>query len=115
LIRISASRSKNLKRVLIGGHYGLRPVFVTEEQLGSMLGERLQVQRFIEKKIGLFVRVSRDEAEKYFNDHPDQFKGKRFQEVQKAITAVLSERKLEQHTAKYVDELRSKAEIRMNP
>ncbi len=87
----------------------------TEEQLGRMLSERLLVQRFVEKKIGLFVRVSSEEAENYFDDNPDAFKGKRFLEVQKAITAAISERKLEQQTAQYLDELKTRAEIRINP
>ncbi len=88
---------------------------MTEEQLGRMLGERLLVERFIEKKIGLFVRVSRDEAQRYYSEHPEAFKGKRFQEVYKAITARLSEQKLDQQLAKYLMELRSKADIRINP
>ena len=48
---------------------------MTPEQLGRMLGERLLVERFVEKKIGLFVRVGRDEARKYFDGHPEEFKG----------------------------------------
>ncbi len=88
---------------------------MTKEQLGRMLGERLLVERFIEKKIGVFVRVSRDEAQDYFNSHPAAFKDKSFPEVQKAITEALSEQKLEQQTKQYLDELRNKANIRMDP
>jgi peptidyl-prolyl cis-trans isomerase SurA len=88
---------------------------MTREQLGRMLGERLLVERFVEKKIGLFVRVSRDEAQDYFNSHPAAFKDKRFQEVQKTITAMLSEQKLEQQVAQYLAELKSKADIRLDP
>jgi hypothetical protein len=88
---------------------------MTAEQLGRMLGERLLVERFVEKKIGLFVRISRGEAQDYFNSHPEEFKGKRFQEAQKAITAMLSEQKLEQQVAQYLAELKSRADIRLNP
>ncbi len=88
---------------------------MTEQELARMLGERLLVARFVEKKVGLFVRVSRDDAQSYFDAHPAQFRGKRFQEVQKEITAVLTDEKIGQQLDQYVAELRSKADIRINP
>ena len=88
---------------------------MTERELARMLGERLLVARFVEKKVGLFVRVSRDDAQSYFDAHPAQFRGKRFQEVQKEITAVLTDEKIGQQLDQYVAELRSKADIRINP
>ncbi len=88
---------------------------MTEEQLGRMLGERLLVEKFIEKKIGLYVRISRDEARDYYNSHPAEFKDRSFQEVQKTITAMLTGQKLQQQVAQYLAELRSKADIRLNP
>jgi hypothetical protein len=88
---------------------------MTPEQLGRMLGERLLVERFVEKKVGLFVRVGRDEARKYFDGHPEEFKGKRFPEVSKTITALLSEEKTGQQITHYLAELRNKADIRISP
>jgi len=88
---------------------------MTREQLGHMLAERLTVERFVEKKVSLFVRVSRDEAEDYFNRNPDRFKGKKFPEVQKEITAALQARKAEEQLARYLAELRSRADIRIYP
>jgi hypothetical protein len=88
---------------------------MTERELARMLGERLLVEGFVEKKVGLFVRVSRDEAQSYFDAHPAQFKGKRFQDVQNSITAVLTDRKVGQQLEQYVSELRARAEIRINP
>src|SRR3990172_8492545 len=93
----------------------LQRMDMTPEQLGRMLGERLLVERFVEKKVGLFVRVGRDEARKYFDDHPEEVKGKRFAEVSKAIVALLSEEKTGQQITRYLAELRSKADIRINP
>ncbi len=88
---------------------------ITKEQLGRMLGERLLVEKFIEKKIGLYVHVSREEARDFFNSHPAEFKGKSFPEVQKPIEAMLTNQKLGQQVAQYLSELRSKADIRLNP
>lgn len=87
---------------------------MTVEQLGRMLGERLFVERFVEKKIGLFVRVERDEAQQYFDSHPAEFKGMRFQDAYKSIIALLTEKKTGQELTQYLAELRSKADIRLN-
>jgi len=87
---------------------------MTESQLEKLLGERLLVERFVEKKISLFARVSRDDVQAYFRDHPDEFRDKRFAEVQKQITARLSEQIVSQQLDQYVDELRSRAFIRIN-
>jgi peptidyl-prolyl cis-trans isomerase SurA len=87
---------------------------LTEAQLDKLLGERLLVERFVEKKIGLFARVSRDDVQAYFREHPGEFKDKRFAEVQKEITAHLAEQKVSQQLEQYVDELRSRSFIRIN-
>jgi peptidyl-prolyl cis-trans isomerase SurA len=88
---------------------------LTEERLGRMLGDRLLIERFVEKKIGLYARVSRDEAQSYFQDHPNEFKDMRFSQVQKSITAILSEQKVSQQLDQYIAELRDRAVIRLNP
>jgi len=88
---------------------------MTREQMGRMLGERLLVEKFIEKKIGLYVRVGRDEEQDYYNSHLAEFKGRQFPEVQKTITARLADQKLDQQVAKYLAELKGKADIRVIP
>jgi len=85
------------------------------QRLSRMLGERLIVERFVRKKISLFVRVDRDDAQQYFDTHPAQFNGKQFQEVYKSIIALLAEQKTDQALAQYLSDLRSKADIRLNP
>jgi peptidyl-prolyl cis-trans isomerase SurA len=87
---------------------------LTEPQLARILGERLLVERFIEKKIGLFARVNRDEAQSYYKDHAGEFKDSRFAEVQKQIMAYLSAQKVNQQLDQYIEELRSRAVIRTN-
>jgi peptidyl-prolyl cis-trans isomerase SurA len=87
---------------------------LTEEQLRNLLGERLLVERFVTKKITLFTRVSHDEAQKYFTDHPEEFKGRRFPEVEKEITQRIAEQMAGQQLDLYIADLRSRAEIRLN-
>jgi len=88
---------------------------MTEQELSRMLGEQLLVEHFVEKKVGLFVRVNRDQVQNFFDQNAALYQGKSFPEVQKMIYALLLKRKTEQQLDQYVAELRSKADIRINP
>ncbi len=86
-----------------------------EEELSRMLEEQLLVGKFVEKKIGLFVRVTREDAENYYRAHTYRFPDKSFQNVQKDIMDLLIEKKVDQELDQYIAELRSRADIRVNP
>ena len=88
---------------------------LSNRDLEQMLGDRLLVERFIEKKIGLYVRIGREEAQRYFDSHAAQYQGKGFPEVQKQITSFLADQELGKQVEKYLAELRSNASIRINP
>ena len=88
---------------------------MTEQELSRMLGEQLLVERFVAKKVALFVRVNRDQEQHYFEEHAEEYKNMRFQDVQKTIEALLTAKKVDQQLDQYVAELRSKADIRINP
>lgn len=92
----------------------LLTVDMTPEDLRRVLGERLLAERFLNKRVGLFVRVRRDEAEQYFKQHPGEFMGKTFPEASRQITALLLERRTDQQITQYLSELRSRASIRIN-
>ncbi len=93
----------------------LNSLDMTQQELARMLGEQLLVKKFVEKKVGLFVRVTRDEAEGFYNAHAAQYQGKSFQDVQKNIMDILTDEKVGQLLDQYVAELHSKADIRINP
>jgi hypothetical protein len=88
---------------------------LSSRDLERMLGDRLLVERFIEKKIGLYVRVGREDAQRYFDSHAAQYRGKGFPEVQKQITSFLMDQELGKQVEKYLADLRSAASIRINP
>jgi hypothetical protein len=92
----------------------LRSLDMTKKELAAMLGERILVEKFVEKKVGLFVRVTRAEAEAYFKNHDAEYAGQQFQDVQKDIMALLTDRKIGQQLDQYVAELRGRANIRIN-
>ena len=87
---------------------------MTRRQLDRMLGERLLAERFVEKKIGIFVRVSREESQSYYDAHPSEFKGKHFEDVQRQIMALLYQDKFRRQVEQYLAELRGKADVRIN-
>jgi peptidyl-prolyl cis-trans isomerase SurA len=88
---------------------------LSNRELERMLGDRLLVERFMEKKIGLYVRVSREDAQRYFDAHPSQYQGKLFPEVQKQITSLLMDQELGRQMERYLADLRGNASIRINP
>ncbi len=88
---------------------------LSSQDLERMMGDRLLVERFIEKKIGLYIRIGREEAQRYFDSHAAQFQGKEFPEVQKQITAFLMDQETGKQLEQYLADLRSTASIRINP
>jgi hypothetical protein len=88
---------------------------LSNRELERMLSDRLLVERFMEKKIGLYVRVSRDDAQRYYDAHAAQYQGKMFPEVQKQITSLLMDQELGKQVERYLADLRSNASIRINP
>ncbi len=112
----SAEVEKLGKRFASDKEFGdfLAELGMTRQELTRMLGERLLVERFVEKKVGLFVRVSREEAQGYFNEHTAEFKDKRFPDVQKIILALLMDQKIGKQLDQYLAELRGKADIRIS-
>ncbi len=88
---------------------------IAEAQLSRMIGERLLVERFVERKIELYARVGREDVQAYYDGNPGEFQGRRFSEVQQQITALLVRRMAAQQLDGYIAELRKRAEIRVNP
>lgn len=113
---LSAEVENVAKRFSSDKEFGdfLAALDMTRQDLARMLGEQLLVERFVEKKVGLFVRVTREEAESYFNEHAAEFKDKRFQDVQKMISALLTEKKMGLQLAQYLAEVRGRANIRIS-
>ncbi len=93
----------------------LAPLDLSRRELARMLGEQLLVRRFVEKKVGLFVRVTRKDAEAWFAAHATEYPGKKFPDVQNEVMAALMDSKVGQQLDQYVAELRAKADIRINP
>lgn len=94
-------------RVLSGA--GISPA-----RLRRMLGERLVVERFVERKIELYARVSREDVQSYYDEHRDEFPGRRLAEARKEIESLLSRQLAMRQLDDYVAELRARASLFIN-
>jgi peptidyl-prolyl cis-trans isomerase SurA len=88
---------------------------INDEELRRMLAERLMAERFLEKRVGLFVRVSRQDAEKYYREHTREFGSRPFRDAAKQITLLLTTRRTDEQIMQYLAELRARADVRANP
>ena len=88
---------------------------MTEERLSRMLRERLVVEQFVQRKIEMYARVSREDVQAYYEERRAEYAGRRFSEVQAEIAALLSGQMAAQQLDTYLAELRSRADIRINP
>jgi hypothetical protein len=92
----------------------LRNIGLASRDLDRMLSEQVLVRKFIEKKFSLFVRISRDEAQQYFDAHRGEFPGKNFSDVQKTITARMADERINGQLDQFLAEIRARADIRIN-
>lgn len=92
----------------------LKHAGLSEPELRRVIGEQTLVRKFIEKKFGLFVRVTREEAEQYYNAHRNEYPDRDFSEVQKSIMARLGDERVGRQLDQYTAELRARADIRIN-
>lgn len=75
--------------------------------------EHLWVEDLLNERIKEFIFISPKKVEAYFKDHPDLFAGRRLEEVEKRIEAFLTMEKASQKKEKYIQRLKSKAEIKI--
>jgi parvulin-like peptidyl-prolyl isomerase len=92
----------------------LKRADLAESRLLLMLRERLVVERFVQRKIEMYARVSREDVQAYYDEHRTEFAGRRFSEVQAEISSLLSGQMAAQQLDAYLAELRGRAEIRIN-
>ena len=92
----------------------LNDIGLTQSELDRMLSKQAMVGKLVEKKFALFVRVSREEAQQYFDAHRSAFPGKSFSQVQKTIMTRMADERIDEQLDRYIGELRAKADIRMN-
>jgi hypothetical protein len=85
----------------------------SEEQLGVILRRQIRVARYLDSRVKLAARVSEEELKRFFAEHQDDFSGQGFQQVRESIKSALTRDRYRQLAKKLMDELRSRAEVRV--
>ncbi len=88
---------------------------ITKDELKNNLRDQLLVVKYVDRRIKAFVRITPREEEKYYERHKKDFGAKKFEDVEPAIKSLLTERGTNRKLEDYLRDLRSKADIIINP
>ncbi len=88
---------------------------ITKSELKNNLRDQLLVVKYIDRRIKAFVRITPDEEKKYYERHKKDFGGKKFEDAEPAIKSLLTERETNRKLEDYLRDLKSKADIIINP
>lgn len=85
----------------------------SEDQLAAVLRRELRVTRFLDSKVKLLARVGEEQLRDFYRDHPEQFAGQSYAAVREAIKAHLTRERYRELTRTQLDELRTRADVRL--
>ena len=103
----------------LGGEMAFQAFLTRHElyasQIAAILERDLRVAQFLANKVGVSARVGEAEAREYFESHPKRFGGADFAASRSAIIALLTRERVMALTSQLLDDLRSRAELRVLP
>ncbi|MGC2425002.1 MAG: SurA N-terminal domain-containing protein [Nitrospirota bacterium] len=88
---------------------------ITPDELKDNLRDQLLVIKYVDRRIKAFVLVTPDEERKYYDEHKKDFGDKDFAEAEPEIKRLLTERDTDRKLGEYLRDLKSKADIIINP
>ena len=88
---------------------------ITKSELKNNLRDQLLVLKYIDRRIKVFIRTTPGEEEKYYERHKKDFGDKKFEDVKPAIKSLLTEQETNRRLKDYLRDLKSKANIIINP
>ncbi len=88
---------------------------ITRDELKNNLRDQILVVKYVDRRIRAFVRVTPDEEKKYYERHEKDFAAKNFTEAEPDIKRLLTERETNRKLDEYLRDLKSKADIIINP
>ncbi|MHB8173719.1 MAG: SurA N-terminal domain-containing protein [Nitrospirota bacterium] len=88
---------------------------ITRAELKNNLRDQILVVKYVDRRIRAFVRVTPDEEKKYYERHEKDFAAKSFTEAEPDIKRLLTERETNRKLDEYLRDLKSKADIIINP
>jgi len=88
---------------------------MTVDELRENLAEQILAVKYVDRRVRFFVRVTLDDQKRYYQEHAVEFGGRSFNEVHDEIHDLLMEKYTNEKLAQYVKDLRSRADITINP
>ncbi|HEY5600348.1 MAG TPA: hypothetical protein VIK48_06610, partial [Candidatus Manganitrophaceae bacterium] len=92
----------------------MRRTGISLEELKKEIAENLWVEKLLQERISLFIFVTPQEIEKYYQEHAETFEGKKPEEVEPEIRDLLAAQKGESKKKEYIARLRDRAAIEIN-
>ncbi len=88
---------------------------ITKSELKNNLRDQLLVVKYIDRRIKAFIRITPDEEKKYYERHKKYFGDKKFEDVESGIKSLLVEQETNRKLEDYIRDIKSKANIIINP
>jgi SurA-like N-terminal domain len=88
---------------------------INDDELKENLSDQILVVKYVDLRIRAFVLVTPEEEQKYYEDHKGDFGGGDFAAAEPGIKRLLTERKTDKKLSEYLRDLKTKANIIINP
>ncbi len=77
-------------------------------------GPDKEINEYIDIKVRVFIKISPEEIEEFYNENREKFKATPLDDVRDDIERLLRERKVNKRLKKHIEQLRSKSYIKIN-
>ncbi len=91
----------------------LHALDVGPKRIAAILRRNLRVQRYLESRVRLTVRVAEDEVVAFFVENSERFADRSLEEMREAIRGYLFRERFEAAVQELMDDLRARTEIRV--
>ena len=93
----------------------LRKEEITQDELKVNLHDQILVIKYVDRRIRAFVLVTPDEEKKYYEEHKMDFGARDFAEAEPEIKRLITEQRTDKKLYEYLRDLKTKADIIINP
>jgi SurA-like N-terminal domain len=88
---------------------------INDDELKENLSDQILVVKYVDLRIRAFVLVTPEEEKKYYDEHKEDFGNRDFAQVEPEIKRLITEQKTDRKLSEYLRELKTKADIIINP
>jgi hypothetical protein len=88
---------------------------INDGELKENLSDQILVVKYVDLRIRAFVLVTPEEEKKYYGEHKEDFGNRDFAQVEPEIKRLITEQKTDKKLDEYLRDLKTKADIIINP